>query len=421
MSMTNLALELATVIVAKLQGAGHAAYFAGGCVRDRLMGRMPADYDVGTAARPEQVAAIFPRSQMVGAAFGVVLVRERKATVEVATFRTDGQYKDGRHPEQVTFTTAEADAQRRDFTCNGLFYDPMADQLHDFVNGQADIASQILRAIGEPAHRFAEDHLRMLRAVRFAAKLDFQIEPKTLQAIQTLAQRITTVSRERVGDEMRMILEHPSHACGAALLITTQLLDFIWPAELRDAVPTISWNVLQALPQQITPALGLAAMELDLFKDARGVAVSPGKPGAIWDQCAAALRERLMLSNQETDALQWLGKQHQVLQHWTQLTKAPLKRIIADPRWPELAILFHATTGVAHDFDARIAQLEREGVAPVPYISGNDLIGIGAQPGRKFKQWLEMLYDMQLEGQLQDKEQALAKARELMNTGEPLK
>jgi poly(A) polymerase len=403
MPTTNLLLELATTIVARLQAQGHVAYFAGGCVRDRIMGREPADYDVATSATPQQVAALFSNSQKVGAAFGVILVRQRKLTVEIATFRTDGNYADGRHPQSVSFATAQEDAQRRDFTCNGLFYDPIAATLHDFVGGQADIAAKILRAIGDPAHRFAEDQLRLLRAVRFAAKLKFQIDAQTFNAIAQFADRITTISRERIGDEIRMIIEHPSRAAAAQLLVDTHLLNQLWPVELLPASMPSTWPILAALPSATLP-LGLVAMQLDM-----------GSHVSSWDHCAAALRENLMLSNQETEDIAWLGNQCATLQHWPQLTNAQLKRLLADGRWAQLASLFAATTAsIPEAFSRRIAALEQEGVAPAPFVTGNDLIAMGAKPGKHFKHWLDTLYDLQLEGQLLSKPEALAKARALM-------
>ena len=422
MADNSSAQELATRIVAQLQAAGHVAYFAGGCVRDCLMGRTPADYDVATSAKPDEVTALFPRSQQVGAAFGVILVRERKTQVEVATFRTDGHYHDGRHPEQVTFSTAQEDAQRRDFTCNGIFYDPLADQLHDFVGGQTDIAAKTLRAIGDPAQRFAEDQLRMLRAVRFAAKLGFQIEPRTFAAIRKFAPRLTTVSRERIGDEIRMILEHPTRTAAATLLADTHLLDILWPADLRGPQPPQTWPTLGALPEYASPVTGLVALQLDLYLPAAHIA--PGLAGGnaaasttpdLWTRAAPALRECLMLSNQETSALLWLGHHQQVLRNWPQLTKAAFKRMIADPRWPELAALYHAIAPDQRDaFDRRSAELERQGAAPIPFITGEDLIALGARPGKQFKSWLEQLYDLQLEGELTSKDAALTKARALI-------
>jgi len=407
MSKSNPALDLATAIVRQLQQAGHAAYFAGGCVRDRLMGRTPADYDVATAARPEQVAALFPRSQKVGAAFGVILVRDRQAQVEVATFRTDGRYSDGRHPDAVTFATAQEDAQRRDFTCNGLFYDPVADELHDFVAGQADIAARILRAIGVPAQRLAEDHLRMLRAVRFAAKLEFQIQDQTLAAIQTHAPQIRTVSRERVGEELRLILKHPARARGAALLEATGLLACIWPAALNPQPPA-AWPALAALPVHITTALGLAALQLDLLATAATTT-------AVWPGCAAALRQGLMLSNQETADVEWLGQNLVVLREWPRLSQAQLKRLLADPRWAQLATLAGAAGVPQREaLEQRVAELQRSGIAPPPWVTGNDLMALGGRPGKHFKQWLDTLYDLQLEGLLHTRDEALTRARELV-------
>src|SRR5277367_4221595 len=193
-------------IVAQIQRAGYTAYLAGGCVRDHLLGTEAKDYDVATNAKPEEVQQLFPRvTDLTGKSFGVLRVLVEEESFEVATFRQDGLYKDGRHPESVRFATAEEDAQRRDFTINGLFFDPVAERLIDYVGGEADLRAGIIRAIGNPADRFAEDHLRLLRAVRFAARLIFQIEPKTWDAICADAPSIKTISAERIRDELNKI------------------------------------------------------------------------------------------------------------------------------------------------------------------------------------------------------------------------
>ena len=193
-------------IAARLQRAGHTAYFAGGCVRDQLLGIEAKDYDIATSAKPEEVQKLFPRvTNLTGKCFGVVRVLVDDESYEVATFRQDGPYKDGRHPESVRFATAEEDAQRRDFTINGLFYDPVAERLIDYVGGEADLRAKVIRAIGEPAHRFAEDQLRLLRAIRFAARLMFKIEPKTWEAVCAGASSIRTISAERIRDELNKI------------------------------------------------------------------------------------------------------------------------------------------------------------------------------------------------------------------------
>src|SRR5947209_8570545 len=198
--------EDALAVVRRLREAGHVAYFAGGCVRDLLLGKEPKDYDVATDAPPQRVRALFSNTQAVGAAFGVILVRHRRSQVEVATFRSDGTYLDGRRPEAVRFTTAAEDAQRRDFTINGLFLDPVADQVIDFVGGREDLKAGVIRAIGEPSARFGEDHLRMLRALRFAARFGFQIEPRTQDAIRRHAPQLVRISPERIAEELRFTL-----------------------------------------------------------------------------------------------------------------------------------------------------------------------------------------------------------------------
>src|SRR5688572_21466071 len=200
----------ALAVVRRLRDAGHVAYFAGGCVRDQLLGLDPKDYDVATDAPPDRVRQLFSNTQAVGAAFGVILVRHRKSQIEVATFRTDGKYVDGRRPEGVVFTTAEEDAKRRDFTINGMFYDPVEERVIDYVGGQADLKHKLLRAIGNPDERFEEDHLRMLRAVRFAARFDLAVEPATGDAIKRHADHLPRISPERIAEELRWMLGDPS-------------------------------------------------------------------------------------------------------------------------------------------------------------------------------------------------------------------
>ena len=204
-------------IVRRLQKAGFEAYWVGGCVRDKLLGKEPEDYDIATAAKPDQIEALFPHTIPVGRKFGVVLVVVGGFQFQVATFRAEADYVDGRHPRRVTFSDAIADAQRRDFTVNGLFYDPVRDQLHDWVDGEADLRARILRTIGDPQERFAEDHLRLLRAVRFAAQLDFTIEEKSFAALQTNAEKILTVSAERVREELIKLFRAPHAARGLDL------------------------------------------------------------------------------------------------------------------------------------------------------------------------------------------------------------
>ena len=395
-------MDLALRIVRQLQQAGHTAYWAGGCVRDRLMGRPPKDFDVATDAHPEQVLKLFPRSQKVGVAFGVVLGAERNgvevAQVEVATFRSDGIYSDGRHPDSVRFTTAQEDARRRDFTCNGIFLDPLKNELHDFVGGQADIQAKILRAIGNPHQRFAEDHLRMLRAVRFASRLEFTIEPVTRAAIEELQGRIELISRERIGEELRMMLEHPRVAAMELLAefetSFTEVARFPPPAGANQR----EWPVLSGLPEMATRVVALMTVVLD--------ASTPD-----WKAAIRTLRSRLMLSNEETDALLWIAEKLPLLEKWENLTKATFKRILADNRWADLESLYLADPENAEEvlaFSERVASLREEGVAPAPLVTGAELIQMGVSPGPAFKKWLDELYDRQLEGELATREELTA-------------
>ena len=247
--------------IKKLRAEGHVALLAGGCVRDRLLNRTPKDFDVATDATPERVKQFFPRARQVGAKFGVMLVRKFGHEIEVATFRTDATYSDGRHPDAVTFGSDVEDARRRDFTINGLFYDPIDDRVIDYVSGRADLEAGIIRTIGDPDRRFAEDHLRMLRAVRFAARFGFQIEPATANAIARHAARLETISAERVWQELEMILTDPGRVCGWSLLLDTSLREHLtpaWPQERDD--DAVVGARLAALPsQQIDASLAMAA------------------------------------------------------------------------------------------------------------------------------------------------------------------
>jgi poly(A) polymerase len=287
--------EDALAIVKRLRESGQVSYFAGGCVRDTLLGLEPKDYDVATDAPPGRVRELFRNTQAVGAAFGVILVRQGKSVVEVATFRTDVSYEDGRRPTAVRFTSAREDAQRRDFTINGLFYDPIEEQVIDYVGGQEDLKNKVLRAIGEPEHRFTEDHLRLLRAVRFASRFGLEIEAKTAAAIEHHAQHLKRISPERIAEELRLMLT-PSTRTRAYDLLRRFNLDKVILRFLDDAhghgeifsalaAPTISFG------------LALAAMSLD----ARG-----GKLPAREEvrKAASALRQALRISNQESDQLE---------------------------------------------------------------------------------------------------------------------
>ena len=247
----NTARKAAEAILRRLRRDGYEAYLAGGCVRDILMGTEPKDYDIATSATPQQICRIYPRAQKVGAHFGVVIVRQFGQQVEVATFRTDGPYRDGRHPETVTFSTAQADSKRRDFSINGMFYDPESDRVIDYVGGQADLRRKLIQAIGNPEQRFEEDHLRMLRAVRFACSLGFDIEQETFEAIYNRASKIASISPERIREELEKILCAPGRADGFRLLCESGLLPHLWPDPSWSTEQIErSRRALSALPQK---------------------------------------------------------------------------------------------------------------------------------------------------------------------------
>ncbi len=299
----------AVEIVRHLQTAGFSAFWVGGCVRDFLLGREPGDYDIATSARPEQVEKLFKRTVAVGKKFGVLVVLEGGHQFQVATYRAEADYRDGRHPEQVTFGDAQADAQRRDFTVNGLFYDPIAEKIHDWVGGEKDLRAKIIRTIGVPEERFAEDHLRLLRAVRFAAQLGFEIEPQTLAAIRSLAPKIELISAERIRDELIKLFSPPHAACGLVLLLKSGLL----PGVLPEVIATLACEqspdfhpegtvfehirlMLEKLPPGAHPSLPWAVILHDIAKPA--TAELDPATGKIHfyghEKVGAALAERIL-------------------------------------------------------------------------------------------------------------------------------
>jgi len=398
--MTNR--QAAIDIVRRLQRKGHQALLAGGCVRDMLLGRRPKDYDVATDARPEVVTALFPRTLEVGAKFGVVIVLDGKAQVEVATFRSEAGYGDGRHPDEVTFTTAAADASRRDFTINGMFYDPVAEQVLDYVEGQVDLKKRILRTIGDPQERFGEDYLRMLRAVRFSTELDFPIEPETFAAIGKNAERITRISGERIAGELETMLTHPNRRAAAARLFDSGLARAIFPDlpanQHKDAI-----DVLGRLRQRVDFPLALAAFFTGC--DAESVVA----------QCCLLKPSR----NQTKHLTFLLTHRGRLLDH--EMSLASLKKLLAEPYFWDLYELERAVQKAAGDKTAltalsrlrrRVRELRGVNVKPKALLNGHDLIRLGAAPGPQVGQLAEELYIAQLEGDLHNKTQAKQWARD---------
>lgn len=403
--------EFAVECVRTLQNAGFRALWAGGCVRDELLGLEPNDYDVATDARPEQVQKLFRRSIAVGAAFGVIeVVGPRDAsrggehlTVEVATFRSDGTYSDGRRPDAVTFSSPEEDAARRDFTINGMFFDPIAGELHDYVGGRADLDAKVLRAIGDPFARFAEDKLRVLRAVRIATRFGLTIDPATFDAARQMAPQITVVSAERIADELRKLLTHRSVLVGVWLLRDFGLIEPILP----ELIPGLDhWprttNVVTALaPKPVSFPLALAALLRDL-----------GRP------TAEAIADRLRLSNAEKARVAWLVENRDALLDAPTMRPSRLKPILVHPGIGELLALRRAIAGgdsVAHvEFCEKVLrETPRAELDPPPVLTGNDLKALGMRPGPEFKRLLDAVREAQLDGAVRSRDEALALVRSL--------
>lgn len=391
--------EAAVGIARKLIDAGHTAYFAGGCVRDRLLGIEPTDYDIATDARPEQVAMVFPKVQEVGEAFGVMLVRQLGHMIQIATFRTDGVYSDSRHPDSVSFSDAEHDAQRRDFTINGLFEEPLTGKVIDYVGGQADLEAKIIRAIGDPHARLREDRLRMLRAVRFAARFGFDIQEDTADAVRQSAGELKGVSRERIGQELKRMLSDANRAYAAWEL---QYLG-LDAAVLEEAHQTRAPKRVGYLPEEAPYPTVLAAWILDRHGDG----------DADLSAVATHWATSLMLSNEErfgvSRALEIFGILNT---SWPSLGVAAQKRLASTPEFDQAVLLLQATDRQMFvDVRRRVIDLSETGLSPSPLIDGQDLINLGMKPGPRFSRVLAAVYDAQLEGSVSDKDQALAMAR----------
>ncbi len=412
----------AEAVVRQLRNAGFTALWAGGCVRDLLLGKPPKDYDVATDARPEQVRAVFGnrRTLSVGESFGVIVVLapDRDAgQIEVATFRTDGQYSDGRRPDSVIFSTPEMDAQRRDFTINGMFYDPLERRVLDYVGGERDLGSGIVRAIGDPHARMTEDKLRMLRAVRFTATFDFQLDLKTAESVKEMASQLTTVSAERIGQEVRRMLVDPHRHRAMQLCVELELLPQVFP-ELKpiQSRPELWQSTLHKLRLLQTPSFSLAfAVLYDRLHEC---------DTECRDSLAAvtAAGQRLRLSNQELDATLWLLKHRRSLRSAATQSLARLKRTLSEPGGEELLSLLRVQDlAEGHDPNDSLFCEEFLRVTPLaelnppPLITGDDLKRLGLAPGPQFKRLLDTLRDAQLNGELASHEAALSHAKQLID------
>lgn len=437
--MENMALRKAAEGVARvLAGAGHTVYFVGGCVRDRLLGYPVKDMDIATSARPEEVLGLFPDARKVGAAFGVVLVRRDGFSFEVATFRRDGRYRDGRHPEAVCFTDAEEDARRRDFTMNGLFEDPFSvppGRVVDYVGGVADLRSGILRCIGEPDLRFGEDSLRLMRAVRFAVTRELQVEEKTYAAVCRNAPLLARIAPERIREELDRILLSPGRSRGVGMLVETGLM--------RHIIPEIYGLIGCTQPPQWHPEgdvythtlMMLDALGGDGFPVSQELALGVllhdiGKPpcrqvdetGRIrfsgHDKKGAAISRdilrRLKYPSAVVDAVCAMVERHMRFMHVRQMKKSTLRMFMSAPRFREELELHRldclSSNGLIDNWQFMRDAMDSYRNAPLvppPLVTGRDLVALGLHPGPDFKKWLSRLQEFQLEGTLRNRKEAL--------------
>jgi poly(A) polymerase len=449
--------QFAVSVVRTLRDRGHQAYLCGGCVRDLLLGREPSDYDVTTDATPEQVMRIFPETYAVGAQFGVVLVPipqdgnapllnepsgeasppetsggGKAGVVEVATFRSDVSYSDGRHPDAVRFSKdPREDVQRRDFTINGLLMDPVSNEVLDFVGGKTDLAAHLIQTIGDPRQRFTEDKLRMLRAIRFAARFDYRIDSQTLAAIQEMAGLISQVSHERMRDELTKMLTE-GHARAAFLLLDESGL-------LQEVLPEISamkgveqppqyhpegdvfvhtMLLLDKLPRPCPPTLGWGALLHDVGKPPT-FRVAPDRIRfdghvEVGVKMAEALCRRLRFANDDTEQILALIENHMRFGQIMQMKESTLKKFLRMPKFEEHLDLHRMDSQASHGIlsayqfvQEKLASIPPEKMRPTPLVTGDDLIAAGYIPGPRFKEILSAVEDGQLEGRLQSREEAL--------------
>ena len=432
--------DVAASIVRELQEHAYVAYFAGGCIRDALLNIPPKDIDIATSASPEQVQALFHRTIPVGIQFGVVRVRVAEMEFEVATFRSDGIYLDGRHPSAIRFSTPEQDAARRDFTINGMFYDPLSERVIDYINGREDLAGKLVRAIGQPSRRFAEDRLRMLRALRFAAVLGFEIEAGTWSAIQADAQEIAMISPERIRDELLKMLVNPNRLRGFDLLDQSGLLAVILPE-------------IEALkgcdqPEQFHPEgdvfvhtrlmLSLLAPEANGPQVLAVLLHDIGKPRVrsfdpvdrrirfnghdrVGAEMAEKVMTRLRFPRHEIDQVVDAVSNHMVFKDVRQMRPAKLRRFMARPHFGiELELHRIDCAGSHGDLENyhflinKESEFAQEPLIPARLVRGDDLIAMGLAPGPRIGELLEAVQTAQLEGEIKTREEALELLRTML-------
>lgn len=434
------AREAACGLAARLREAGHEALLAGGCVRDRLLGIDPQDYDIATSATPQEVVGLFPGSNEVGAHFGVVIAKLGGHHVEIATFRNDGSYRDGRRPESVVFSTAPEDAQRRDFTINGLFEDPSSGEVIDHVGGLADLKARVIRAIGVPRERFQEDGLRLLRAVRFAARMGFTIEPVTDAALRECAPLLDRISPERIRDEFSRILTSPRRREGVEHLVDSDLIRHFMPEVLAliGCEQPPEWHpegdvfrhtmiMLEMLEADAPLDLCLAVLLHDIAKppcqtvDADTGRIRFNGHDSRGAEMADEILRRLRYPNHTIAAVTTMVARHMQFMNVQQMRVARLKRFMAEPTF-ELEMELHrvdcgSSNGFTDNYEflrAKGEEFAAEPLIPPPLVTGRDLIGRGLRPGPRFKEILDAIQTEQLENRLQDRDEALRFLEEML-------
>ena len=441
--MSRSLQETATDLVRRLQDAGFNAFWVGGCVRDVLLGRQPGDYDLATSALPEQIEKLFQRTVPVGRKFGVMVVVEGGRPFQVATFRAEADYRDGRHPEQVRFGEAMADARRRDFTVNGLFYDPVRKQLHDWVGGESDLRAKVIRTIGAPAERFAEDHLRLLRAVRFAAQLGFEIERDTFAALLANAPKITSISAERIRDELIKLFSPAPISAAAGCLKTgaARGLELLRDSGLLEPVlPEVAATIhceqspdfhpegsvfnhlrlmLEHLPGDADPLLPWAVLMHDIAKpvtatrDPRTGGVHFYEHEKIGAKMAENILERLRFPRKQIETIAGVVRHHMQFKDALQMRQSTLRRLLLRPTFPLELELHRLDCLGSHqrldifDFLAqRARELEQQPALRPPLLTGDDLIALGVKPGPAMGGLLAEIREKQLQDELKTPREA---------------
>ena len=421
-------------IASHLKEKGFTTYFAGGCVRDFLRGDVPKDFDIATTASPDEIEKLFPKTIPIGKQFGVILVLENGKPFEVATFRREGEYRDGRHPTDVVFTSPEEDARRRDFTVNGLFYDPFEKKIIDYVKGREDIQKGLIRAIGEPETRFKEDKLRLLRAVRFASNLNYEIEKETWASVKKMAHQIHQVSAERIRDELIKTFTRPGAGQGLTLLSESGLLKEILPEiEAMKGVEQppefhpegdvfIHTRMLMDKLVNATPVLAFAALLHDVGKpptfQVREGRIRFYEHSRVGARMAEKIMRRLRFSNDEIEAVVTCVDNHMKFANVKEMREGKLKRFVSASTFPvELElhkIDCQSSHGILDNYDflkEKILDYQKEELKPKPVLTGDDLKELGMHPGPEMKPILEEAYELQLENRIRTKDEARDWAR----------